>query len=171
MISLNMKDSKIKNEPSRRVMKTQSNGLFRSFTDMIRDIMERENTKATLVAAFDILDQALNQHRRHEISLERRPASKQHLEIGQRLLLHQSSIEQTVTWIRKDLFVCKLDQEDIKDELGHVMDVPKELLAEDRPFKPKKWKDKPAWFKLADFLSLCVILISCKPIRIRIWFS
>ncbi|KAF3550217.1 hypothetical protein DY000_02002906 [Brassica cretica] len=50
--------------------------------------MDRENTKATLVAACDTLDQALNQHRRHEISQERRPARRQHIEIGERWLLH-----------------------------------------------------------------------------------
>ncbi|KAF3509739.1 hypothetical protein F2Q69_00002567 [Brassica cretica] len=83
-----MRDSKINNQPARRVIKTRSNGLFRSFTDLIRDIMDRENTKATLVAAFDTLDQALNQHRRHEISQERRPARRQHIKIGQRWLLH-----------------------------------------------------------------------------------
>lgn len=70
-------------------------------------------------------------------------------------------MEKSVTWIHKDLFVCKLDQEDIKDELGFIMGV------------PKKWKDKPAWFKLVDFFSLGVFPISCnaKQIRIRIWFS
>ena len=57
---------------------------------------------------------------------------------------------------------------EIKDDLGFMMDVSKKLLAEDRPFKPKKWKDKPAWFTSL-FYGLSFGLKKKPMMQISIW--